>query len=640
MANFANDNTTTTARPSTANFESDNQGVDETGWGSFLGSVIGGVGAAVLTSFSGPGALAAAAGGGAVGSFIGTLAEEIVRDGDLNISKEELLNAMRNAGIDFALTATGGLLLKGAAKGLNTIPGVRDLWQWITSKAGVSVVGLAKEVGELLANKGQSSVAKAIVSAIGTGGPGTGKSLTVGNFLRLQGKGLDEVWDKFVATNPKVASRIKLLYNDAWSSSFKAVAKQLKRAPKRNAGRLIATEGKGTPAGLAQKLTKLANKMTSRSSKSRDAINAEMAALTTEMPEEVIQMLIKELGTNLEKFTSDVANYKAATKFWNALNAILAGQASETPAENIGNQLIARNMGGPVYRQSGGLIYRQDGGGLSEGKKEELLNAIQTSGTFTAAKSWLELALNTVQEKTGKTELSDQATYLMTVLVIKGYKWMVSEGGFPPVPQGLLEAAGNAVDLILYAAIETLGFLPWTRRVVPKKLLWTLRVWFWVTFVAEGASAAILDTVAGVDPELSKKLSSGIGAIEQFSPRNTLKTVLGDIGSLAATAWDAIATDEDEAKSRDKSQLENELRSAGDPNNPRPLNINPDTGEVTFKALGGLIRKPKSLIAKANMKAKSNGIVQNIPGLGTSPMNKLIGSPNNQQLANSLIPTR
>ena len=88
---------------------------------------------------------------------------------------------------------------------------------------------------------------------------------------------------------------------------------------------------------------------------------------------------------------------------------------------------------------------------------------------------------------------------------------------------------------------------------------------------------------------------------------------------------------------KEKAALDEDLHQAGDPNNPRPLDINPETGEVTFKALGGFIGKPKSLIANANVKAKTMMDVSNAP-IGNSPMNNLIGSPNNKQLVNSLIP--
>ena len=52
-------------------------------------------------------------------------------------------------------------------------------------------------------------------------------------------------------------------------------------------------------------------------------------------------------------------------------------------------------------------------------------------------------------------------------------------------------------------------------------------------------------------------------------------------------------------------------------------------------SLGGFV-KPKSLIARSNQRAKMSQDVKQLP-IGTSPMNPLIGSPNNQQLTKSLI---
>ena len=57
---------------------------------------------------------------------------------------------------------------------------------------------------------------------------------------------------------------------------------------------------------------------------------------------------------------------------------------------------------------------------------------------------------------------------------------------------------------------------------------------------------------------------------------------------------------------------------------------------IDYKALGGFVQKPKSLIARAQNKASAMAAAQEAP-IGTSPMNPLIGSPDNKQLTNSLI---
>ena len=53
-------------------------------------------------------------------------------------------------------------------------------------------------------------------------------------------------------------------------------------------------------------------------------------------------------------------------------------------------------------------------------------------------------------------------------------------------------------------------------------------------------------------------------------------------------------------------------------------------------ALGGFVQEPKSLIARAKNKAGAMMAAQEAP-IGTSPMNSLIGSPDNKQLTNTLI---
>ena len=68
--------------------------------------------------------------------------------------------------------------------------------------------------------------------------------------------------------------------------------------------------------------------------------------------------------------------------------------------------------------------------------------------------------------------------------------------------------------------------------------------------------------------------------------------------------------------------------------------VNLETGAIptaNYKALGGFIKRPKSIIARATDRAKVSNMVEANPMIGNSPMNKAIGTPDNTAITNSLI---